>query len=42
MSTITKPQAHLMFWGATALLFFGFVWIFKGVLTPFVLGIAIA
>ncbi|MAZ76078.1 MAG: AI-2E family transporter [Micavibrio sp.] len=39
---MTRPQMHLLFWGATALLFLSFVWIFKGVLTPFVLGIAIA
>lgn len=38
----TKPQAHLLFWGGTALLLLTFVWLFKGVLTPFVLGIAIA
>ena len=39
---ITKPQMHLLFWGATSLLFLGFVWMFKDVLTPFVLGGAIA
>ena len=33
---------YLYFWGSTALLFIGFVWVFKPVLTPFVLGIAIA
>ncbi|NCO02613.1 MAG: AI-2E family transporter [Alphaproteobacteria bacterium] len=38
----TKPQAHLIFWSVSAFLFIGFVWLFKGVLTPFVLGIAIA
>lgn len=38
----TKTQTHLIFWSASALLFIGFVWLFKGVLTPFVLGIAIA
>lgn len=42
MSQMTKPQAHIMFWSGATLLFLGFVWIFKGVLTPFVLGIAIA
>lgn len=38
----TKPQTHLIFWSASAFLFIGFVWLFKGVLTPFILGIAIA
>jgi predicted PurR-regulated permease PerM len=39
---VTKPQMHLLFWGAATLLFLSFIWIFNDVLTPFVLGIAIA
>ena len=43
MNTIaTKPQMHFMFWGGASLLFFSFIWLFNDVLTPFVLGIAIA
>jgi len=38
----TKPQAHAVFWSVAALLVFGFVWLFKSVLTPFILGLAIA
>jgi len=38
----SKPQNHALFWAATTLFLLGFVWLFKGVLTPFVLGIAIA
>lgn len=40
--TVAKPKMHLMFWGGATLLFLGFIWIFNDVLTPFVLGIAIA
>lgn len=40
MAVSIKTQA--MFWGAALTLFFIFVWVFKGVLTPFILGIAIA
>lgn len=40
MAVSVKTQA--MFWGAALTLFFTFVWVFKGVLTPFILGIAIA
>ncbi len=39
---ISNPKAHLYFWSITAVLLIAFVWIFKSVLTPFVLGIAIA
>lgn len=39
---IIKPQTHLLFWGVASLLFLGLVWMFNDVLTPFVLGIAIA
>lgn len=39
---VTKPQIHLMFWVGAFLLFLSFIWIFSDVLTPFVLGIAIA
>lgn len=35
-------RTQVIFWGITALLLLGFVWMFKSVLTPFVLGIAIA
>lgn len=37
-----SPQAHVLFWAGILGLFIGFVWIFSSVLTPFVLGIAIA
>lgn len=40
MAVSIKTQA--MFWGGALALFFAFVWAFKGVLTPFILGIAIA
>lgn len=41
MASSTHKQAW--FWGAGfAVFFIGFIWIFKGVLTPFVLGIVIA
>ncbi len=40
MSVSVKTQ--LTFWGVTTLVLFSFVWMFKAVLTPFVLGIAIA
>lgn len=40
MAVPLKTQA--LFWGLTSLLLLGFVWLFKPVLTPFVLGIAIA
>ena len=40
MAIPLKTQA--LFWGLTSLLLLGFVWLFKPVLTPFVLGIAIA
>lgn len=40
MSISTRTQ--LTFWSATIALFIGFIWLFKGVLTPFVLGIVIA
>ncbi len=40
MSVSVKTQA--MFWGGALALFFAFVWMFKPVLTPFILGIAIA
>lgn len=40
MTSSTKIQ--MMFWGITTALFIAFIWIFKGVLTPFVLGIVIA
>ena len=33
---------HAAFWGGVTVLFLGFVWLFSGVLTPFVLGLAIA
>lgn len=35
-------KTQLTFWGATAALFIGFIWLFKAVLTPFVLGMVIA
>lgn len=35
-------KTQLLFWGLTSLLLLGFVWLFKSVLTPFVLGVAIA
>lgn len=37
-----SPRMQVTFWGMAFAVFLGFVWIFKGVLTPFVLGIAIA
>ena len=37
-----SPKTQLMFWGAASALFIAFIWIFKSVLTPFVLGIVIA
>lgn len=40
--TVTKPQMHLLFWSSITVLFFGFVWLFNDVLTPFVLAGAIA
>lgn len=40
MEVSTKRQ--MIFWGATAALFIGFIWLFNGVLTPFVLGMVIA
>ena len=40
MAVSVKTQA--LFWSGALALFFLFVWIFKGVLTPFILGIAIA
>lgn len=36
---VTKQAA---FWGGTAIIMFAFIWIFKAVLTPFVLGVVIA
>ncbi len=35
-------RAHIYFWGGAFAAFLGFVWLFKGILLPFVLGIAIA
>ena len=35
-------RTQMYFWGAAIFLFLGFVWLFSGVLTPFVLGIVIA
>lgn len=35
-------RSQFLFWSATFLAFLGFVWVFKGVLLPFVLGIAVA
>lgn len=35
-------KTQLTFWGAAMALFIAFIWIFKSVLTPFVLGIVIA
>jgi predicted PurR-regulated permease PerM len=40
MAVSTKTQ--MTFWSAAIALFIGFVWLFKAVLTPFVLGIVIA
>ncbi|MCI5059837.1 MAG: AI-2E family transporter [Alphaproteobacteria bacterium] len=37
-----QPKTYMTFWGSVVLLFFAFVWLFKPVLTPFVLGVAIA
>lgn len=37
-----SAKTQMTFWGLTAVLLLGFVWMFKAVLTPFVLGIAIA
>lgn len=37
-----SPRTYFTFWGLTAVLLFTFVWMFKAVLTPFVLGVAIA
>ncbi len=36
------PVMKIGFWGGFLLLFIGFLWIFKAILTPFILGIAIA
>ncbi len=37
-----SPRAQLIFWSVTSALLISFVWIFKAVLTPFVLGVVIA
>ncbi len=36
------PVAKVGFWACFLVLFIGFLWVFNGILTPFVLGIAIA
>lgn len=35
-------EKKLIFWFSATVLFFGFIWLFRGILTPFVLGAAIA
>lgn len=37
-----SQRTYFTFWGGASLLLFAFVWVFKAVLTPFVLGIGIA
>jgi predicted PurR-regulated permease PerM len=37
-----SAKSQLTFWGITSALFIAFIWIFKAVLTPFVLGMVIA
>lgn len=37
-----SPKTQLMFWGMASFILLAFVWAFKSVLTPFVLGITIA
>jgi predicted PurR-regulated permease PerM len=37
-----SPAAKISFWAGFLILFVGFIWIFNGILTPFILGIAIA
>jgi len=39
---VKNPKLHIYFWSATFLLLLGFVFIFKSMLTPFVLGTVIA
>jgi predicted PurR-regulated permease PerM len=39
---VLSVKTQMMFWSAAILLFTAFVWMFKSILTPFVLGIVIA
>jgi len=41
-TAIPAPRNHALFWVAVIATLFGFLWLFNGVLLPFVLGMAIA
>jgi predicted PurR-regulated permease PerM len=42
MTMTTTLQRHIWFWSIGLLLFFGLLWLLKGVLLPFIIGLAVA